>query len=175
MKYKSLLLIFSLLALSATADARLFSRKGVEQVNMPLYQESCGECHFAYQAGLLPERSWRKLMLPASLEDHFGENAELPETDRVAILNFLVENAAENSNYKRSVKIVRSLRDDETPLKISEVPYIKRKHSEIPAKMIAENKKVRMLSNCNACHTKAAEGSFDDDTVYIPNFGYWDD
>jgi len=175
MKLKALVLIFSVLAFSASADARLFSRKGVDQVNMPLYQESCGECHFAYQAGLLPARSWQKMMLPKSLEDHFGENAELPEEDRVAILNFLVENAADTSGYKRSVKIVRSLRDDETPLKISDVPYIKRKHSEIPARMINGNNKVRMLSNCNACHTKAAEGSFDDESVYIPNFGYWDD
>lgn len=175
MKYKMLVLILSMLAFSVSAEARLFGHKGVEQVNMPLYQESCGECHFAYQPGLLPARSWSKMMLPKSLEDHFGENAELPEGDRTKILEFLMENAADKSSYKRSVKIVRSLRDDEAPLKISEVPYIKRKHSEIPARMIADNKKVRFLGNCNACHTEAAKGSYDDDTVYIPNFGYWND
>jgi hypothetical protein len=179
MKHKVLLLTLSLLTFSVTADAfdfgRLFSHKGVKQVNMPLYQESCGECHFAYQPGLLPERSWKKIMLPESLEDHFGENAELPEKDRLAVLNFLVKYAAEHSLYKRSIKIVRSLKADEVTLKISEVPYIKRKHSKIPARMISGNKGVRLLSNCNACHTKAAEGSYDDDTVYIPNFGYWDD
>lgn len=179
MKYRAWFLVFSLLILGSAANAggfsRPFSHKGVEQVNMPLYQESCGECHFAYQPGLLPARSWKKMMLPSSLEDHFGENAELPEEDRLAIEKFLLENAAENSLYKRSIKIVRSLRDDQTPLKISEVPYIKRKHSEIPARMITGNKGVRFLGNCNACHTKAAEGSYDDETVFIPNFGYWDD
>lgn len=179
MKYRTWLLVFSLLILVSEATAFEFSRplshKGVAPVKMALYQESCGECHFAYQPGLLPSRSWKKMMLPASLEDHFGENAELPEKDRLAIEKFLLENAAEHSLYKRSIKIVRSLKDDQTPLKISEVPYIKRKHSEIPARMITGNKDVRLLSNCNACHTKAVEGSYDDESVYIPNFGYWDD
>jgi len=175
MKYKILLLTVSFLLFTTSANASPFSHKGVEQVNTPLYEESCGECHFAYQPGLLPARSWRKMMLPESLENHFGENAELPEGDRLEVLNFLVEYAAENSFYKRSVKIARSLKADETPLKITEVPYIKRKHYEIPAKMITGNKDVRLLSNCNACHTDAKKGSFDDDGVLIPNFGYWDD
>ncbi len=179
MKYKTLLLTLSLLACSTAADASgfgsLFSHKGVKQVDIPLYQESCGECHFAYQPGLLPERSWKKMMLPANLENHFGENAELPEEDRLEVLRFLLEYSAEKSFYKRSIKIARSLKADQTPLKISEVPYIKRKHLKIPAKMITGNKGVRLLSNCNTCHSKAAEGSYDDDTVFIPNFGYWDD
>jgi len=150
--------------------------KGVNPVFNSNYESSCGECHFAYFPGLLPGRSWKKMMESKSLEDHFGENAELEEADRREILNFLVNNAADRSHYKRSVKIARSLRDGSTPLRITEVPYIKRKHSEIPVNFIKGNKKVRSLSNCTKCHTEAKEkGVFDDDTVSIPGHADWDD
>jgi len=150
--------------------------KGVKPVFNSNYESSCAECHFGYFPGLLPARSWKKLMQPEALADHFGEDAELDESDRHEILNFLVNNAADRSHYKRSVKIARSLRDGATPLRITEVPYIKKKHSEIPIKMIKGNKKVRSLSNCARCHTEAKEkGVFDDDTVFIPGYGRdWD-
>ena len=38
-----------------------------------VYVEECSECHIAYSASMLPQRSWKKMM--ASLDDHFGENA----------------------------------------------------------------------------------------------------
>lgn len=179
MQQRKIFITFILLLFPGLAEASFFdgllSHKGVNPIKMPLYEESCGECHFAYQPGLLPERSWKKMMLPQSLENHFGDNAELPEDDRMAILKYVMEYAADHSLYKRSVKIFRSINEDVTPLKISEVPYIKRKHAKIPNRMITGNKAVRLLSNCNACHTKASTGSFDDDSVFIPNFGYWDD
>ena len=150
--------------------------KGVKPVFDKTYQSNCAECHFAYFPGLLPVRSWKKLMAPKALEDHFGENAELEENDRRYILDFLVRNAADDAGYKRSKKIIRSLSADETPLRITEVPYIKKKHSEIPKKLISGNPKVRSLSNCLRCHREAKDqGIFDDDTVLIPGHGRWDD
>ncbi|RME83879.1 MAG: hypothetical protein D6771_05205 [Zetaproteobacteria bacterium] len=56
--------------------------KGVKPLKDRTYQEACGECHFAYFPGLLPARSWKRLMEPKNLENHFGENAELDEEDR---------------------------------------------------------------------------------------------
>ncbi|MFZ5601159.1 MAG: cytochrome C, partial [Pseudomonadota bacterium] len=53
--------------------------------------------------------------------------------------------------------------------------YIKRKHHESPKRMIKDNPDVQSLSNCNACHTKAEKGIFDNDTVNIPNFSEWED
>ena len=47
--------------------------RDVAAVENPLYQEECGSCHMAYPPGLLPGRSWEKLM--TGLADHFGENA----------------------------------------------------------------------------------------------------
>lgn len=150
--------------------------KGVEPVRSSLYQANCAECHFAYYPGLLPSRSWKAVMSPKALENHFGENAELDERDRRLILDFLVLNSADNSSYKRSIKIRRSIPDNARPLRITQVPYIKRKHSEIPKRLITGNPKVRSLSNCLNCHTQAAaKGVFDDDTVFIKGYGEWDD
>ena len=177
---KKILLLIVALGFSSQAYAGnifedLFRFKGVKPMNNDLYNESCAECHYAYQAGLLPKRSWEKLMLPAELEDHFGENAELEEEDRIAIRDLLVANAADTSLYKRSTKIVRSLPEDKVELRITEVPYIKRKHKDLPDKYVKNNPKVRSLINCNACHRAIDKGIFDDDTILIPNYGYWSD
>ncbi|MDH5218993.1 MAG: diheme cytochrome c, partial [Gammaproteobacteria bacterium] len=57
--------------LSSTAIAA----RDVAVVTDSLYKEECSACHMAYQPGLLPARSWEKMM--DNLADHFGENAEL--------------------------------------------------------------------------------------------------
>lgn len=150
--------------------------KGVEPLKNKQYESSCGECHFAYQPGLLPARSWAKMMEPDQLEDHFGENAELAESERLAVLNFLTEHAADTTwHYKRSIKVNRSIPEGETPLRITQVPYIKKKHGDIPDSMIRKNKGVRSLSYCNKCHMEASHGEYDNGTVRIPNFKDWED
>ncbi|KAF0191784.1 MAG: Diheme Cytochrome C [Gammaproteobacteria bacterium] len=148
-------------------------KKEIAPVTSEAYRKGCGECHFLYQPGLLPEQSWRKLLDAKALEDHFGENAELSDKDRIAILEFLVANSAEKSNYKRSKKIMASLQPGEAPLRIIEVPYIKRKHNEIPEDLIKKNDKVKSLSYCDKCHQQADKNSFDDDAVNIPGHGNW--
>ena len=146
---------------------------GVAAVTSPIYKEECSSCHMAYPAGLLPARSWEKIM--AGLESHFGDNAELEPDTFKTISNYLVTNSADDSVYRRSRKIMRSLSDSDTPIRISETPYIINKHDEIPNKLIKYNKKVNSLSNCSACHSKAEQGLFSEDGVNIPGYGRWDD
>lgn len=145
--------------------------KEVAPVTDATYNKECGSCHFAYQPGLLPEGSWRKLMEAKALADHFNENAELDEQTRTHILKLLVEGSADKSPYKRSKKIMRSI-DGATPLRITETPYIKTRHEEVPEKLIKQAK-VKSLSQCDKCHMEADKGTFDDDTVHIPDHGYW--
>ncbi|MDQ6989907.1 MAG: diheme cytochrome c, partial [Mariprofundaceae bacterium] len=170
---KKLLCLMVVLLLSAPAYAADFFSdfrfKGVNPMTNGLYNEGCAECHYGYQPGLLPARSWEKMMLPDELEDHFGENAELDEEDRLEIRDFLVTNAADSSLYKRSRKIMRSLADEKIELRISEVPYIKRKHKTLQDKHVKFNPKVKSIINCNACHRGIDKGIFDDDTILIPN------
>lgn len=146
---------------------------GVAPVKNDLYQEECSSCHFAYQPGLLPAASWKKLM--GGLDAHFGENAELFEQTRKELTGYLVANAADKAQgYRRSEKIARSL-GNEAPLRITETPYIRYKHNEIPARVIRNNKDVRSLSNCAACHTRADSGSFAEREIRIPGIGRWED
>ncbi|MBT4088638.1 MAG: cytochrome C [Deltaproteobacteria bacterium] len=149
--------------------------EGVQPVLNELYREECGQCHFAYSPGLLPEKSWQKLLSLASLKDHFGEELEFTESDRNRISTYLINNSAEKSNYKRSRKIMKQISRSEVPLRITSTRYIKNKHRKIPQKLIADNDKVGSLSNCNSCHKEADKGIFDDDTVSIPGYGRWDD
>lgn len=145
----------------------------VAPVSLPLYQQECGSCHFAYPPGLLPARSWAQLM--AGLADHFGDNAELADVDRQAIEEYLLAHAADRAPEYRAQKIARSLRPEETPLRITEVAYIVHKHREIPAALITGKPEVGSLSNCNACHRRAASGSFREREIDIPGYGQWDD
>jgi Dihaem cytochrome c len=148
-----------------------FSRtKGVKPVTNDSYNEECGACHFAYQPGLLPTKSWEKLLTPEALHDHFGEVADLDPDTLKGIRDYALANAADKSWYKRSRKITVATEDVDAPLRITEVSYIKRKHHDIPEKMIKGNKDVRSLSYCDACHTQASKGVYDSDTVSIPNY-----
>jgi len=148
-------------------------RKGVKPVTDGVYNEECGACHFAYQPGLLPEASWEKLLTRQALEKHFGENAELDEKVRQHILKLALANSADKSRYKRSKKVMVSLDDDKAPLRITEVPYIKRKHHDVREDVVKHSKKIKSMSLCNNCHKKAKHGIFDDDTVVIPEYGRW--
>ena len=139
----------------------------------PVYQNECGSCHMAYPPGLLPENAWRKLM--SGLDNHFGDNAELDATSRQAITAFLVNNSADQSNTGRSKRFAASGKGDAIPLRISALPYFKREHREIPARLVTGNKDVLSFSNCNACHKKAAQGSFRERDIHIPGHGRWDD
>ena len=151
-----------------------WSRRGpdVAPVKNELYKSECGTCHFAYQPGLLPAQSWKKLM--GSLADHFGENAELDSETQKQLTEYLVMHAAETSDTRRSAKILNSL-GNEAPLRITDVPYIRYKHGEIPTRLIRGNDKVRSLSNCAACHTRADTGSFAEREIVVPGAGRWED
>ena len=143
---------------------------GVKPVDDKQYKDECGSCHFAYQPGLLPGKSWEKLLTAEGLHDHFGEVADLDNDTLQAIRAYVLDNAAEKSYFKIARKIVIATEDAEPPLRITEVRFIKRKHHELTDNMVKGNKDVRSLSYCDACHTKAAKGVFDSDTVSIPNF-----
>ena len=172
---RHIILITALLSNLVFADIfDIFKRtKGVQNPQDELYADACGECHFAYQPGWLPKRSWEKMMRPGELEDHFGDVADMDEEDRLLTLRFLLDNSAQTSNYKSSKKIMASIKDGEIPLRISKTRYLERKHSKIDKKWI-EQKEVKSLAQCNKCHTRADKGSFDDDEVKIPNYGAWE-
>ncbi len=158
--------------LIAVSQTSLASGDSVAAVSNKLYADECGSCHFAYQPAFLPEKSWRKLM--DGLDDHFGENAELPDEDRKALTDYLAQHSGSGSGRGDIAKFIRSIPAGETPLRISELPYFVKEHREIPLHII-QREQVGSLSKCTACHRNAADGSYREHEINIPGYGRWDD
>ncbi|MFH1036211.1 MAG: cytochrome C [Pseudomonadota bacterium] len=130
----------------------------------PIYTQACGQCHMAYPPCLLPEASWRQLM--EGRRDHFSENLSLSQAEALHIQGYLMANAADRAGGKRSRKIMDSL-GGATPLRPSQVPYLRHKHRKIGADTFARPA-VGGMRNCRACHPGAEQGDFDDDRASIP-------
>ena len=145
---------------SDTKYARVF----LPPVDNALYEAECASCHFLYLPGLLPAGSWT-LLIDGSGE-HFGHALGLDAGVKEKLGAYLVANAAETTGAKRSGRILDSLQGA-TPLRITETPYIKRKHRWIKA-IVYRREAIRSFSNCTACHTTAAEGNFKEANVVMP-------
>ena len=163
--------MLGVLFLSGVSMVQAGDKYRVEPVTNPQYQDECGACHFAYQPGLLPARSWRKLM--DNLADHFGENAELDDADKQLLLTYLEKNSADNSSSYLSRKVMRSLPRKGTVMKISKLGFMAREHDEIPRRVFKGD--LQGLTNCNACHQRAEQGSYNENEIKIPGYGRWDD
>ena len=170
----TLILIFSFSFSSDDYGFNFFSKSGVKHVDNELYENECSACHFAYQPGLLPSKSWELVM--NNLENHFGSDASVDEEDFDILYKYIMDNSAQKSmNYKRSRKIAASMSYTTKPInRITNTPYIVRKHDEIPSRLI-EQEEVKGLFNCTACHTTAKKGIYKERDIMIPNFGRWDD
>jgi cytochrome b len=124
------------------------------------YDKECSACHAAFHPSLLPKASWLTIM--QGLDEHFGEDASLPDEKVAAISEFLAVNAAETSDTEAAHQF-RTV-SAENQLRITGTPYWTRKHSGISAAVFA-SPAVRSKSNCAACHSDAASGRFDDSAI----------
>jgi hypothetical protein len=129
------------------------------------FKADCTSCHMAYLPGLLPERSWTKMM--STLDKHFGEDASLDDKTKNEIQNFLVANSSDKGLSRRGGKILSSIDKNDAPLRISETNYFIRKHDEISA-IVYKRKAIGSKANCLACHAGAESGNFNEDEVRIP-------
>ena len=129
------------------------------------YEAECGSCHMAYAPGMLPARSWTKLL--AGLDAHFGQNAELDAATVRTLSAWLAANAAEAGTHPLSQKVLKSARG-QTPLRLSELGFIQREHAEELSPAVFARRSVASVANCGACHTRAAEGSFREREISVP-------
>lgn len=143
------------------------SRIDFSPVSNQPYQTECGSCHFAFQPGLLPQRSWKKIM--SELDNHFGDSAELEAAVNQTILNYLTTHSAENSTALRSQHLSESLKATETPIRITDTLYFRRKHNEIPDQLVKGNPATGSFSNCDTCHRHANQGLYNEQDVLIPS------
>ncbi len=135
-------------------------------ISMPVnktYVNECGDCHQAYHPSLLPASSWNKMM--EGLEDHFGEDASLDDSDAKEIVAYLNSYASEKWDSEAANNLRRvSIAD---PLRITAAPYGRRRHEKISKDVFAQ-KAVGTKGNCIACHKDASSGHFDDANIDIP-------
>ena len=129
------------------------------------WNTECSSCHMLYHPGLLPERSWNKMM--TGLDKHFGENAGLDAATRDKINRFLTLNSADKLGSRRSSRINQSIPANATPLRITETRYFTSKHDEVSATTF-KRKSIGSASNCVACHKSAEKGDFSESQVKIP-------
>lgn len=126
----------------------------------------CGSCHTAYPPGLLPARSWRKML--SQLGNHFGEDASVQEPVRLALLKDLEDMAADGDFADmRMRRIAGSVPVNLAPQRITETAFFKFMHDEVP-KGLWQSKAIGTPANCNACHPRANEGNYGEREVRLP-------
>ena len=154
--------------ISRLEQPKVFDPSGII-VTIPVsdaWKEECAEsCHRGFHPNLMPSSSWKKIM--AGLDDHFGESAELDNNAADEILQYLVSASAEKATTEAGKKMLYSIKKQETPMRITEIPYWEKKHSEIP-EAIFKRKSISNKNNCVACHPGAELGSFEDKDITIP-------
>jgi len=138
------------------------------------YDKACASCHMVYAPSMLPARSWDKLMM--GLSHHFGDNAEVDTATRDEISAYLQRNAADKVENIYAQSMLNLLKDDETPLRISETKYFVLLHDIVKPEMITGNPDVKSVARCEVCHYEALEGRYNRFAVRIPNYykeGIW--
>jgi cytochrome b len=129
----------------------------------PTYAAECGACHAAYNPSLMPRVSWSVLM--SGLDDHFGEDAWLPDDTAAQIGAWLEANAAETADTK-AANLFRRV-NPENPIAITATPFWTRTHADIPDAVFAAAP-VGGRAQCPACHGDAAAGLFHPSNIAIP-------
>lgn len=145
--------VIALAAAAATAAAGDDGRRAVQL--LPRYAQECGACHVAYPPGLLPQASWQRLM--RDLPNHFGSDASVDAATLKELDTWLAANAG---GGRRSAEPPPQDR-------ITRSQWFIREHREM-APALWKSPLVKSTANCAACHTRAAQGDFDEDTIRIP-------
>jgi len=134
----------------------------------PAFQSECASCHLAFPPQLLAADDWKRVM--ATLDKHYGDNASLDEKTRVILENFLVRNAGKPEKVGAGGTAAAG---GELP-RLTATGWFKRKHHEV-SRADWTHAKVKTPANCAACHTKAAEGSYREREIVMPNGKRWED
>ena len=132
----------------------------------PAFQAECASCHVAFPPQLLGADDWRRVM--RSLDKHYGDNASLDEKTRQILEDFHIRNAG-----GRKVGAGRTAQAGELP-RLTQTDWFKREHREVSA-ADWKHEKVKTPANCGACHTKAAQGSYREREIVMPNGRRWED
>ncbi|MDO8713722.1 MAG: diheme cytochrome c [Polynucleobacter sp.] len=121
----------------------------------PVVKQECASCHTLYPPAFLPIESWKRIM--TGLEKHYGTDASVDAQSNLVITQWLTQYGG---TYKR---VSGSPPHD----RITNSAWFIKKHNGIAAGTW-KNPKVKSAANCTACHTRANEGVYDDESIVLP-------
>jgi mono/diheme cytochrome c family protein len=143
------------LGLAALGVARADDHAVWPRHTPPAYAQECGSCHVALPPGMLPARSWQRLM--AGLDKHYGSDASLDAATLQQLGDWLQANAGTG----------KRVREEPPQDRITRSAWFERKHRKIDA-AVWRLPSVKSAVNCAACHVGAEQGRFDDDDLRMP-------
>jgi Dihaem cytochrome c len=147
--------LLALLGLAALGSAQADGGRMMPRDMPKAYIAECAACHTAYAPGLLPARSWQRIM--SGLDKHYGTDASLDDATVRQLSTWLQANAG---TYKRV--------SEEPPQdRLTRSAWFERKHDDIPPS-VWKHAAIKSAANCGACHTGADRGDFDDDNIRLP-------
>jgi len=152
-RYPRLGALLGALALASTQALADGDRTGVPL--LPAYTQECASCHTAFAPRLLPASSWQRVM--GNLSRHYGTDASVDAGTQRTLTEWLTANGAGGG------KRAEAPRDD----RITASAWFGREHREVAA-ATWRHPAVGSASNCTACHTRAAEGSYREREIRIP-------
>jgi hypothetical protein len=123
----------------------------------PAYRDECGACHTAYPAEMLPWVSWQRLL--AGLNRHFGSDAAIDAPSLAPVRAWLEQNAGRYDKTR--------LEPPPPQDRITLATWFVRKHLEVN-EPVWLRPAIKGPGHCEACHTEAARGDFDEERVLIP-------
>jgi len=115
------------------------------------YEAVCGSCHLAFPPNLLPASAWQKTL--GSLDNHFGQNANLSSAAAAQLKGFLTAWAGQPK--------------PNSPLRITRTNWWLKTHDRIDW-AVFERANVKSAANCRACHARAERGDFRSQDAKLP-------
>ncbi|MGB3750507.1 MAG: cytochrome C, partial [Arcobacteraceae bacterium] len=70
--------------------------------------------------------------------------------------------------HQASLKILKSLKGNNSTIAISKTPFWEKKHDDIDKDIFA-NVKIKSKANCKACHIDIENGLIENDLINMPN------
>ena len=160
----ALVVSFSVIADDDDDDRGWFRSSQFKSESYKMYKAECGDaCHIAFPVSMLVKSDWRNIM--ASLDNHFGDNAELDEADSKTILAYLEKYGANNMYRSKS----------SNSLRITDTRNFRHEHDELSSRYVGKKAKVKSFADCKSCHIKADQGSYNERDIRVPGVGRWED
>ena len=158
--HTALAAMLTLISLSALADKMPLPANAP-----PAFKAECTSCHIAYPPALLVAADWQRIM--GALDKHYGDNASLDDGTRQTIEDFLVRNARKPKKDAVAESVAAELP------RLTTSNWFKRKHHEV-ARNDWTHVKLKSAANCAGCHTRAADGSFREREIVMPDGRKWE-